>query len=78
MPIYEYSCHKCDYEFELMRPISQSSAAATCPKCKHDADRKLSTFASFSVSSGGSVTPVAGTGSTCATCGGTHCSTCAG
>ena len=75
MPIYEYSCHSCETKFELMRPFSQSTSPATCPTCKKTAERILSTFACFTVSEGGSATPVGGT-SSCATCGGSHCSTC--
>ena len=32
MPIYEYRCPSCGTDFELTRPISQSSDPAPCPK----------------------------------------------
>ena len=45
MPIYEYRCRKCATEFELMRPIAQLDAPASCPACRSSATtRKLSTF----------------------------------
>ena len=79
MPIYEYTCHSCDTKFELMRPFSQSTSAATCPACKGQADRILSTFACFTTSDGGSASPLAGTSScSCGSCSGGSCSTCAG
>jgi putative FmdB family regulatory protein len=75
MPIYEYECRKCDSKFELMRPFSLSSAPASCPTCKKSAHRVPSTFACFTVSDGGSATPVGG-GSSCASCASGSCSTC--
>jgi putative FmdB family regulatory protein len=74
MPIYEYVCRKCDSKFELMRPFSLSDAPASCPTCKKTAEKLLSTFACFSVSDGGSATPVGG--SSCASCASGSCSTC--
>lgn len=46
MPIYEYFCPKCNSEFELMRPFSESKNAAECPKCKAEAQKLVSGFAS--------------------------------
>ena len=45
MPIYEYYCAKCDVDFELIRPVSQSDSAADCNKCGEPAQRQLSNFA---------------------------------
>lgn len=39
MPVYEFACPKCSHRFELVRPMSQASAAARCPKCKSKANR---------------------------------------
>lgn len=75
MPIYEYACRTCNNKFELMRPFSESGSPAICPTCKKSAERILSTFACFTADSSGTTSPVGGT-SSCATCGGTHCSTC--
>lgn len=46
MPIYEYWCEPCGREFERMRPMSESSSPAACPKCGGDAARVPSVFAS--------------------------------
>jgi putative FmdB family regulatory protein len=46
MPIYEYFCPKCEKEFELMRPISQSGESAKCPSCGAKSEKLVSVFAS--------------------------------
>ncbi len=33
MPIYVYKCKHCDYQFELIVPVSRKDRPA-CPKCK--------------------------------------------
>lgn len=45
MPIYEYYCSKCDREFELIRPVSQSDESAPCGECGQAGQRQLSNFA---------------------------------
>ena len=45
MPIYEFYCAKCDREFELMRPVSQSDNPAPCSECGEPGARQLSNFA---------------------------------
>lgn len=47
MPVYEYRCPKCRTAFELIRPMSESSDAATCPKGHAGAERVVSLVASF-------------------------------
>ena len=42
MPIYEYRCPKCQHEFDMLRPFSQSDEATECPKCRQSAERKIS------------------------------------
>ncbi|MBA7703947.1 hypothetical protein ES703_112744 [subsurface metagenome] len=74
MPIYEYFCPDCEVKFELLRPLSQSAEAATCPRCQKGAERKLSTFACFSTDESGLTSPVGG--SSCASCGAASCSSC--
>jgi putative FmdB family regulatory protein len=46
MPTYEYSCPECQEEFELMRPMSECDAPATCPHCGATAKKIVSVFAS--------------------------------
>lgn len=74
MPIYEYECPD-NHKFELMRPLSQATASATCPRCHQEAKRALSRFASFSTNDEGEKVPVAGAPS-CATCGAGSCDSC--
>lgn len=74
MPIYEYFCPHCDIKFELLRPLSQAKETAICPNCHGEAERRLSSFASFSKSAEGVVAPVGG--SSCSSCFATSCDTC--
>ena len=76
MPIYEYVCPHCELKFELLRPFSQANEKVSCPRCHNGAERKLSIFASFSKNEAGESVPVAGTGSSCSSCGATSCHTC--
>jgi putative FmdB family regulatory protein len=44
MPIYEYQCLSCRYEFETL--VRASSSAPACPRCHGtDLEKRLSTFA---------------------------------
>ena len=60
MPIYEYECERCQYQFEALVPMASRDEVA-CEKCgKAEVHRLVSTFASSgpsamaSMSSGGS------------------------
>ena len=74
MPIYEYVCPHCESKFELLRPLSQSSEGASCPRCHKSAERILSAFACFSRDKSGLTSPVGG--NSCASCGAANCDTC--
>lgn len=41
MPTYEYRCPQCGTEFEKFQKMSEPPVAE-CPKCGHNAERKLS------------------------------------
>ncbi|HEV3069336.1 MAG TPA: zinc ribbon domain-containing protein [Streptosporangiaceae bacterium] len=45
MPRYEYRCRACGDTFELSRPMSESSAPASCPQGHADTVKLLSTVA---------------------------------
>jgi len=45
MPIYEYYCADCNFDFEVMCSVSQSDDPANCEKCGKPALRQLSNFA---------------------------------
>ena len=67
MPVYEYRCRTCDEVFEARRPMSESSATATCPAGHGGAVRLLSVFAAVGAPAGGAA-PASGGGGGC--CGG--------
>jgi putative FmdB family regulatory protein len=45
MPTYAYKCRECADEFELSRPMSESSTPADCPEGHHDTVKLLTTIA---------------------------------
>ncbi len=34
MPVYEFTCGKCDHLFEVMGSYAEREKAQTCPKCR--------------------------------------------
>lgn len=50
MPIYEYSCKKCESKFELLRHFSDT-AQVTCPEC--GGVEVVKSLSSFSCGGGG-------------------------
>lgn len=72
MPLYEYYCPKCQSKYELLRSMSNSDDAATCPKGHAGGARTLSMFASVSRGAGGDFEPASGGGGGCG-CGGGGC-----
>ncbi len=66
MPIYEYACHGCGDEFEM---LLRSSTVPACPKCQSkDLEKMLSVFAP-SVSGSASEAAMAAPMGPCGTCG---------
>jgi putative FmdB family regulatory protein len=45
MPTYAYKCRDCAEQFELSRPMSESSAPAACPAGHDDTVKLLTTIA---------------------------------
>ncbi|MCM6776691.1 zinc ribbon domain-containing protein [Nocardia sp. CDC159] len=45
MPTYAYRCRECGETFELVRPMSESGAAAPCPGGHADTVKLLTTIA---------------------------------
>ncbi|HEY5834002.1 FmdB family zinc ribbon protein [Streptomyces sp.] len=64
MPRYEYRCKTCGSTFELRRPMSQSSAPASCPSGHDDTVKLLSTVA-VGGSAASAPAPVSGGGGCC-------------
>jgi len=50
MPIYEYVCIECRYEFEEL--VGLKDPPPTCALCKHEVERKIS-LTSFRLKGGG-------------------------
>ena len=74
MPVYEYACSDCGLKFELLRPLSQATEGASCPRCHKTAERKLSTFACFSMDESGLTSSVGG--NPCTSCSALSCDSC--
>ncbi|OXM67778.1 FmdB family zinc ribbon protein [Amycolatopsis vastitatis] len=70
MPTYAYRCRECTETFELLRPMSESSAPAACPEGHADTVKLLTTVALTGAASGPSA-PAGGGGGGC--CGGGCC-----
>jgi putative FmdB family regulatory protein len=65
MPTYAYKCRECSDEFDLSRPMAESSAPATCPAGHGDTVKLLTT-----VSVGGRAAAPRGGGGGGGCCGG--------
>ena len=53
MPIYEYTCKKCDGKFEMLRGMFDSDEDIKCPECGEEhPDRAFSVFGSKSSGAG--------------------------
>lgn len=50
MPVYEYQCQKCGYEFELVQGFD-APTEGRCPECEGKARRIMPRF-SFTISDG--------------------------
>jgi putative FmdB family regulatory protein len=52
MPIYEYACSKCGYEFEAEQRITEEPLD-TCPECRSRRVKRLISQTSFVLKGGG-------------------------
>jgi putative FmdB family regulatory protein len=68
VPTYEFRCRECGSTFDVRRPMSESSAPATCPD-GHDDTVKLLTMAGLAGSPAAGPAPSGGGGC----CGGGCC-----
>jgi putative FmdB family regulatory protein len=44
MPIYEYKCLSCSFEFQIRRAIADLDLLAGCTSCGKESKRLVSTF----------------------------------
>lgn len=52
MPIYEYRCESCNFEFEKLQKMSDAPLLE-CPECQQSALKKKISAAGFRLSGGG-------------------------
>ena len=52
MPIYEYKCSKCEYQFEVIQRFSDNPVES-CPECNEKSVKKLVSAPSFRLKGGG-------------------------
>ncbi|UCC41347.1 MAG: zinc ribbon domain-containing protein [Candidatus Aminicenantes bacterium] len=71
MPIYEFTCNKCNNHFECLVSIGKEKDVS-CSACGSNDIRKL--FSSFGIGGGGN--RISSSSSACTTCSATSCSTC--
>ncbi|RKU34473.1 zinc ribbon domain-containing protein [Candidatus Poribacteria bacterium] len=46
MPIFEYECHECKVQFEVLRRASDADTSPECPRCgAPDPTKRFSAFA---------------------------------
>lgn len=70
MPTYTYRCRECSDEFDVQRPMSQSSEPATCPDGHEDTVKLLTTVALSGASTGSGPAPTGGCCGGACGCGG--------
>jgi len=46
MPLYEYRCEKCGFEFEKLVNTNESSSFSDCGRCGAKAEKSVSSFSS--------------------------------
>lgn len=74
MPIYEYTCKKCQSTFDRLVRSAAEADAAECPHCQSkQTARKLSLFAVNAEAGGNSGPAPSGGGGGCACHGGGAC-----
>jgi putative FmdB family regulatory protein len=73
MPLYEYQCKECGYQFDALRPIKDADKPIACKQCSSEhSQRQISIF--FAQSAGRVVAGNNGGG--CAGCSGGSCASC--
>ena len=71
MPIYEFSCKKCDNQFEYL--VFKDGEIVNCPDCGNKKVKKLMSACNFKDSKGSFSSS---SGSDCSSCSSNNCSSC--
>jgi putative FmdB family regulatory protein len=75
MPVYEFSCQKCNKSFEKLCSIKENLNEITCVHCSgKEVVKKMSSFAT--TAKGPSFDFNSAAGSSCSSCSSGSCSTC--
>ena len=75
MPYYEYRCLACNTRFDLLRPIAQRNAPATCPQCQEpNSERLISLPMALTLAEDGALRVIGS--SHCSSCAATSCAGC--
>jgi len=78
MPIFEFHCEGCGFDFEQL--VLSSTEKVACPKCKKKKVKKLMSSFGHKMGPGGRFTYTSGgsggSGGGCSGCSGGSCSTC--
>lgn len=73
MPLYEYSCENCGFQFEALRPMKDADTPIECKNCHSQQTHKmLSVF----FAKGDGQTSYSSGSSGCAGCSGGSCTSC--
>lgn len=63
MPIYEYTCTKCNEVFSVFQSVNATEKDTRCPKCgSNDVKKKISAFSCCSIGGGTSFSSLGGFG----------------
>jgi len=76
MPIYEYRCQDCSYQFELLRRMVEANEAAACPHCESRKTTKVIVNVNAFIGSGVDRRSVASGCGACASASSSACSSC--
>jgi len=74
MPIYEYHCKKCDFDFEYL--VFGSDEPKTCPSCGGKKVARLMSACGFKSTGSSGETVSSSAGSSCGGCSANSCSGC--
>lgn len=73
MPIYEYVCLDCGFQFDALRAMTEADETINCLECSSEHTSRM--LSVFYAQSGGRVV-AGGNTQNCAACSSSSCSTC--
>ena len=70
MPVYEYTCKKCDKRFDQLVRSMSTDVRPPCPACGSDQTAKALSVFAVAADAGGRSSPAGGDAPMCGRCGG--------